>query len=74
MDYFTLYFNNTRLRLWYWLIENAFDTTLSELKFSISLFKLVAFFFLREDSRISVEGEMSTPRAMQYNLGNPGVR
>jgi hypothetical protein len=51
-------------------IENAFDKTwhlgllykLSELKFSISLIKLISSFLSQKEFRVSIEGELSTPR------------
>jgi hypothetical protein len=51
-------------------IEKDFDTTrhlslpykLSELKFSISLIKLISAFISQRKFRVSAEGEMSTPR------------
>jgi hypothetical protein len=54
-------------------IENAFDKTwhlgllykLSELKFSVSLIKLIGCFLSQRKFRVSVEGEISTPRDIQ---------
>jgi hypothetical protein len=56
-------------------IEKAFDTTwhsgsiykLSKLEFLTSLIKLMAL-FLQRKFRVSVEGEMSTPRIMQAGV------
>jgi hypothetical protein len=54
-------------------IENAFETTwqlgflykLSELKFSVSLIKLISSFLFQRKFRVLVDGEMSTPRDIQ---------
>jgi hypothetical protein len=54
-------------------IEKAFDTTwqpgllykLSKLQFSTSLIKLISSLLSQRKFRVSVEGEMSTPRYMQ---------
>jgi hypothetical protein len=54
-------------------IERAFDTTwhsgllykLSKLEFSTSLIKLIISFLSQCKFRVSVEGEMSTPREMR---------
>jgi hypothetical protein len=57
-------------------IEKAFDTTwhhdflykLSNLKFSISLIKLISSFLSQRKFRVSVEGEMSSPRDIQAGV------
>jgi hypothetical protein len=57
-------------------IEKAFDTTwytglqckLSKLEFLINLIKLISYFLSNRKFRVSVEGEMPTPRAMQTGL------
>jgi archaellum component FlaG (FlaF/FlaG flagellin family) len=54
-------------------IEKAFDTIwqpgwlykLSKLQFYTSLIKLIGSFLSQRKFRVSVEGEMSTPRYMQ---------
>jgi hypothetical protein len=54
-------------------IEKTFETSwqpgllykLSKLQFSISLIKLIGSFLSQRKFRVSVEGEMSTPRYMQ---------
>jgi hypothetical protein len=62
-------------------IEKAFDTTwhpgylhkLSTLQFSISLIKLVSSFLSQRKFRVSVEGDMSTPRYMQVGVPQSSV-
>jgi hypothetical protein len=62
-------------------IEKAFDTTwqlgllykLSKLQFSISLIKLIGSFLSQRKFRVSVEGEMSTPRYMQAGVPQGSV-
>jgi hypothetical protein len=57
-------------------IEKAFDTTwrpgllykLSELEFPTSLIQLISSFLSQRKFRVSVEGEMSTPREMQAGV------
>jgi hypothetical protein len=57
-------------------VEKAFDTTwhsgllykLSKLEFSTSLIKLIGSFLSQSKFRVWVEGEMSTPRAMQAGV------
>jgi hypothetical protein len=57
-------------------IEKAFDTTwqpgllykLSKLQFSTSLIKFIGSFISHRKFRVSVEGEMSTPRYMQAGV------
>jgi hypothetical protein len=57
-------------------IGKAFDTTwqpgllykLSKLQFSTSLIKLIGSFLSQRKFRVSVEGEMSTPRYMQAGV------
>jgi hypothetical protein len=62
-------------------IEKAFDTTwhpgfiykLSELGFSTSLIKLISSFLSQRKFRVSVEGEMSTPREMKVGVPQGSV-
>jgi retron-type reverse transcriptase len=62
-------------------IEKAFDTTwqlgllykLSKLQFSTSLIKLTGSFLSQRKFRVSVEGEMSTPRYMQAGVPQGSV-
>jgi hypothetical protein len=62
-------------------IEKAFDTTwqhgllykLSKLQFSTSLIKFIGSFLLQRKFRVSVEGEMSTPRYMQAGVPRSSV-
>jgi hypothetical protein len=57
-------------------IEKAFDTTwhlgmlykLSKLKFLINLIKLISSFRSQRKFRVSIEGEMSTPRDVQVGV------
>jgi hypothetical protein len=57
-------------------IEKAFDKTwhlgllykLSELKISTSIIKLINFFLSQRIFRVSVEGELSTPRDIQTGV------
>jgi hypothetical protein len=63
-------------------IEKAFHTTwhpgfpykLTKLKFSTNLIKLLGFFLSQRKFRISIEGEMSTPREMQAGVPQGSVR
>jgi hypothetical protein len=60
-------------------IEKAFDTIwhldllykLSELKFSVSLIKLISSFLSQRKFRVSVKGEMCTPRDIQARVPCP---
>jgi hypothetical protein len=62
-------------------IEKAFDTTwhygllykLSKLEFSTNLIKLLGSFLSQRKFRVSVEGEMSTPRVMQAGVPQGSV-
>jgi hypothetical protein len=62
-------------------IEKAFDTTwhhgflykLSKLEFSTSVIKLISSFLTEGKFRVSVEGEMSTPRYMQARMPQGSV-
>jgi hypothetical protein len=62
-------------------IEKASDKTwhagllykLSKLEFPISLIKLISSFFSQQKFRVSVEGEMSTPREMQAGVPQGSV-
>jgi hypothetical protein len=73
----TLNFNNKMSTAAVFLdIEKAFDTTwhtgllykLSKLEFSISLIKLIIYFLSQRKFRVSVEGDMSTPRLMKAGV------
>jgi hypothetical protein len=81
-DHVTLSFNNKMSTAEVFLdIEKAFHTTwhtgllhkLSKLEFSINLIKLVGSFLPRRKFRVSVEGEMSTPRVMQAGVPQGSV-
>jgi hypothetical protein len=59
-------------------IEKAFDTTwqpglLRKLEFSGSLMTLISSFLSQRKFRVSVEGEMSTPRKMQAGVPQGSV-
>jgi hypothetical protein len=78
----TLNFNNKMSTATVFLdIEKTFDTTwhpgllykLSKLKFSINLIKLISSFLSQRKFRVSVEGEMSTPRCMQAGVPQGSV-
>jgi hypothetical protein len=73
----TLHFNNNMSTPAAFLdIEKAFDTTwqpgllykLSKLQFSTSLIKLIGSFLSQRKFRVSVQGEMFTPRYMQAGV------
>ncbi|PNF42024.1 hypothetical protein B7P43_G12302 [Cryptotermes secundus] len=81
-DHVTLNFNNKMSTAAVFLdIEKAFDTTwhsgflckLSNLEFSNSLTKLIGSFLSKRKFRVSVEGEMSTPREMQAGVPQGSV-
>jgi hypothetical protein len=76
-DHVTLNFNNNMLMAVVFLdIEKAFDTTwqlgllykLSELKFSMSVIKLISYFLSQRNFRVSIEGEISTSRDIQAEV------
>jgi hypothetical protein len=76
-DHVTLNFNNKMSTAAVFLdIENAFDITchsgllykLSKFEFSTRLFQLVSSFLSEWKSKVSVEGEISTPREMQAGV------
>jgi hypothetical protein len=76
-DLVTLNFNNNMSTPAVFLdIEKAFDTTwhpgllykLSKIKFSVNLIKLISSFLSQRKFRVSVEGEMSSPREMQAGV------
>jgi hypothetical protein len=76
-DHVTLNFNKNMSTAAVFLdIEKAFDTTwhlgllykLSKLQFSTNLIKLISSFLSQRNYRVSVEGEMSTPRYMQAGV------
>jgi hypothetical protein len=78
----TLHFNNNKSTAAVFLdIEKTFDTTwqpgllykLSKLQFSISLIKLISSFLSQRKFRVSVEGEISTPRSMQAGVPQGSV-
>jgi hypothetical protein len=62
-------------------IEKTFGTTwntgllykLSKLEFLVSLIKLISSFFWQRKFRVSVDGEMSTPREMQAEVPQGSV-
>jgi hypothetical protein len=62
-------------------IEKTFDVTwqlgliykLSELKFSLSLIKLISSFLSQRQVIVSAEGEMSTPRDIQAGVPQGSV-
>jgi hypothetical protein len=62
-------------------IEKAFDTTwhtgllykLSKLEFSAGIIKLISTFLSNRKFRVSVEGEMSTPREIQAGVPQGSV-
>jgi retron-type reverse transcriptase len=81
-DHVTLNFNNKMSTAAVFLdIKKAFDTTwhsglmykLSKLEFSNSLTKLIGSFLSQRKFRVSVEGEMSSPREMQAGLPQGSV-
>jgi hypothetical protein len=76
-DHVTFNFNNKMSTAAVLLdVEKAFDTTwhsgllykLSKLEFSTSLIKLIGSFLSQRKFRVSVEGEMLTPRVMQAGV------
>jgi hypothetical protein len=76
----TLNFNNNISTAAVFLdIEKGFDATwhlgllykLSELKFSISLIKLIRSFLSQRNIRVLVKGEMSMPRDVRVQAGVP---
>jgi hypothetical protein len=81
-DHVTLKFNyNMSIAAVFLDIEKAFDTTwhpgllcnLSNLKFSASLIKLISSFLSQRKFRVSVEGEISSPRYMQARVPQGSV-
>jgi hypothetical protein len=81
-DHVTLNFNNNMSTAAVFLdIEKAFDTTwhpgllykLSELKFSASLIKLIASFLSKRKFKVSVEGELSSPRRIAAGVPQGSV-
>jgi hypothetical protein len=76
-DHVTPIFNNKMSTAAVFLgIEKAFDITwhpgllykLSKLEFSINLIKLLGSFLSQRKFRVSVEGEISTPKEMQAGV------
>jgi hypothetical protein len=81
-DHVTFNFNNKTSTAAVFLdIEKAFDTTwhsgllhkLSKLEFSTNVIKLLGSFLSQRKFRVSVEGEMSTPREMQAGVPQGSV-
>jgi hypothetical protein len=81
-DHLTLNFKNNMSTVAVFLdIEKAFDITwhpgllykLSKLQFSTNLIKLISSFLSQRNFRVSVEGEMSTPRYMQARMPQGSV-
>jgi hypothetical protein len=81
-DHVTLKFNSNMSTAAIFLdIEKAFDTTwhpglfykLAKLKFSNNLIKLITSFLSERKFRVSVEGELSTPRYMQARVPQGSV-
>jgi retron-type reverse transcriptase len=82
MDHVTLNLNNNMSTAAVFLdIEKAFDTTwhpgllykLSKLEFSINLIKLISSFLSQRKFKVSVEGEISSPREMQAGVPQVSV-
>jgi hypothetical protein len=81
-DHVTLNFTNKMSTATVFLdIEKAFDTTwhfglqykISKLQFSTSLIKHISSFLSKRKFRVSVEGEMSTPRVMKVGVPQGSV-
>jgi hypothetical protein len=79
-DHITLSFNNNMSTAAVFLdIESAFDTTWHTgllykiAKFPVCLIKLINSYLLNKKFRVSVEGEMSTPRVMQAGVPQGSV-
>jgi hypothetical protein len=81
-DHVTLNFNSNMSTAAVFLdIEKAFDTTwhpgllykLAKLQFSTSIIKLISSFLSQRKFRVSVEGELSTPRYMQAGVPQGSV-
>jgi hypothetical protein len=82
MDHVTLNFNNKMSTAAMFLdIEKASDTTrhsgllymLSKFEFPTRLIQLISSFLSKRKLRVSVEGEMSTPREMQAGVPQVSV-
>jgi hypothetical protein len=62
-------------------IEKAFDTTwhtgllykLAKMEFSVNLIKLISSFLSQRKFRVSIEGELSTPRYMETGVPQDSV-
>jgi hypothetical protein len=73
--------NRKSMGHFFWDTEKAFDKTwylgllykLSELKFSISLIKLISSFLSQRKFRVLVKGELSTPRDIQAGVSQGSV-
>jgi len=80
-DHVTLKFNNMSTAAVFLDIKRAFDTTwhpglsykLSKLYFSANLIKLVSSHLLNRKFRVTVEGELSTPRKIQAGVPQGSV-
>jgi retron-type reverse transcriptase len=81
-DHITLNFNNNMSTAVVFMdIEKAFDTTwhtgllykLAKLKFPVYLIKLMNSYLINRKFRVSMEGEMSTPRIMQAGVPQGSV-
>jgi hypothetical protein len=81
-DHVTLNFNNNMSTAAVFLdIEKAFDTTwhpgllykLSKMHFLTSFIKLISSFLSNRKFRVSVEGEMSTPREIKAGVPQGSV-
>jgi hypothetical protein len=81
-DHITMNFNNNMSTAALFLdIEKAFDTTwhpgllykISKLQFPANLTKLINLFLTNRKFRVSVEGELSTPREIQVGVPQGSV-
>jgi retron-type reverse transcriptase len=81
-DHVTLHFNNKMSTAAVFLdIEKAFDTKwhtglmykLGKMEFSVNLIKLINSFISQRKFRVSVEGELSTPRYMEAGVPQGSV-
>jgi hypothetical protein len=80
-DHMTLNFNKMSTATVFLDIKKAFDTTwhsrllykMSKFEFSTSLIQLIGSFLSDRKFRVSVEGEMSTPREMQVGVPQGSV-
>jgi hypothetical protein len=81
-DHVTLNFNNEMSTAAVFLdIEKAFDTTrhtgllykLAKIEFSVNLIELISSFLSQRKFKVSVEGELSTPRFMEAGVPQGSV-